>query len=224
MTRSTTLLRASQLTEAVPDFSLIESLRWTPENGYWLLDYHLRRLRDSADYFDFVFDETCVLNTLEERATVLPKIGHKVRLLLARDGTVKCSAELLGTPREPVELVLANTPVTSSDKFLFHKTTNRAVYEAAMTARGNADDVLLWNERGEITEPCRANIIVQFGEELYTPARECGLLGGTFRAALLAEGKIRERVIMQDELKNARALFRINSVRGWQRARLKIED
>ena len=47
---------------------------------------------------------------------------------------------------------------------------------------------------------------------------ECGLLNGTFRAALLDEGKIRERVFTWEELIDARGLWRINSVRGWQEA------
>lgn len=213
--------KARVLTEKLQEFSLIESLRWTPNEGFWLLEYHLRRLRDSADYFDFVLDETRVLDKLERVASKLSRIGHKVRLLMARDGSVEISAAPLQAQREPVQLALAQNPAHSHDKFLFHKTTQRAVYDAAMAERGDADDVLLWNERGEITETCVANIVVQFGDELFTPPLECGLLGGTLRAYLLEQGKIRERAILWQELIDARALFRINSVRGWQSARLE---
>lgn len=213
--------KARVLTELPQNFSLIESLRWTPQDGFWLLEYHLRRLRDSADYFDFAFDESRVRAELQRATAAVPRVGHKVRLLLARDGALTFSAEPLGAPREPVRLALAITPVNPSDKFLFHKTTRRAVYDAALAVRGAADDVLLWNERGEITETCAANIVVQFGDEYLTPPVECGLLGGTLRAALLEQGKIRERVIAWDELVDARALYRINSVRGWQSASLE---
>jgi para-aminobenzoate synthetase/4-amino-4-deoxychorismate lyase len=209
--------KARVLTEPAQEFSLLESLRWTPDEGFWLLEYHLRRLRDSADYFDFAYDETRVVQELECGALRLPPVGHKVRLLSARDGALTFAAAPLVSHPEPVRLALATTPVNSSDKFLFHKTTQRAVYEAALAQRGEAEDVLLWNERGEITETCSANIVVQFGDEYFTPPLECGLLGGTFRAALLAHGKIRERVIPWQELMDAHALFRINSVRGWQR-------
>lgn len=214
--------KARVLTEPQPEFSLLESLKWTPGDGYWLLEYHLRRLRDSADYFDFAFDETYVLKQLEQGVAPLERIGYKVRILLSRDGTLTFSAASLQTQREPVTLALATTPVTSSDKFLFHKTTQRAVYDAAMSQRGDADDVLLWNERGELTETCAANIVVQFGAgvtaELFTPPLECGLLNGTFRAALLDQHKIQERIIPWQDLTDARALFRINSIRGWQKA------
>ena len=210
--------KARVLTETLQEFSLIESLRWTHNEKFWLLEYHVRRLRDSADYFDFAFDETRVRGELERVVRTLPRVGHKVRLLLARDGTLNVSAAPLSTQREPVQLALAKTPVNSSDTFLFHKTTRREVYDAAFAPRGEADDVLLWNERGEITETCAANIVVQFGDECFTPPVECGLLGGTFRAALLEQGKIHERVMLWNELLDARAVFRINSVRGWQRA------
>jgi para-aminobenzoate synthetase/4-amino-4-deoxychorismate lyase len=154
----------------------------------------------------------------------LPRAPHKARLLLARDGALAFSAARLDTQPEPVRVVLAQMPVNARDKFLFHKTTQRAVYDAALAERGDADEVLLWNERGEITEMGSANIVVQFGEEFFTPPVECGLLGGTYRAFLLEQGKIQERVIPWDELRDARALFRINSVRGWQTARLEIGD
>ncbi len=215
-----TRTKARVLTEPQPEFSLLESLKWTPDQGYWLLEYHMRRLRDSADYFDFAFDETYILKQLEQGVAPLERIGYKVRILVARDGTLTFSAAPLQTQREPVQLALAKTPVQSSDKFLFHKTTQRAVYDAAMSQRGDADDVLLWNERGELTETCAANIVVQFGDELFTPPIESGLLNGTFRAYLLDQHQIRERIIPWQDLTDARALFRINSIRGWQRAEL----
>ena len=73
---------------ALQEFALLESLRLTPEEGYWLLEYHLRRLRDSADYFDFVYEQARVVEELERFATTLDGTGYKVRLLLARDGAV----------------------------------------------------------------------------------------------------------------------------------------
>jgi para-aminobenzoate synthetase/4-amino-4-deoxychorismate lyase len=210
--------KARILTEPPYEFSLLESLLWTQAEGYHLREYHLRRLRDSADYFDFAFEESLVLRELARLAAPLPDAAHKVRLLLARDGAPTASAERLTAQPEPVRLALAATPVNAADPFLFHKTTRRAVYDAALAERGEADDVLLWNERGELTETCTANLVVRFGDEFFTPPVQCGLLAGTYRAWLLEQGKIRERVIPWQELVDARALVRINSVRGWQSA------
>ena len=67
----------------------------------------------------------------------------------------------------------------------------------------DCDDVILWNERGEITESCSANVVIDLNGELITPPIECGLLGGTFRSELLAQGQIVERVITIEMLRHA---------------------
>jgi len=108
-------------------------------------------------------------------------------------------------------LTLATEPVDTSDRFLFHKTTRR---------RGG-DNVIFWNERGEVTESSIANLVVPIDGELCTPPIECGLLPGVFRNHLLAEGKIKERTISVKELQSTRDFFLINSVRKWIRASLR---
>src|SRR5262249_28277235 len=94
----------------------------------------------------------------------------------------------------------------SSDRFLFHKTTLRDF---------SANDIVYWNERGEVTESSIANIVVSIDGQLYTPPITAGLLAGTFRNYLLAQGKIGERAITIEELENAKEFYLINSVRKW---------
>lgn len=214
------LHKARVLTDPAPDYSLIESLRWSADEGYWLLDYHLRRLSDSSDYFDFPYDEPRVRSELERMARTLPNVPHKVRLVLARDGSLASDAAPLTAQMTPLRLRLAASPVDSGNRMLFHKTTERAVYDAALEARGDADDVLLWNERGEITETCVANVVVQLEGEQLTPPLDCGLLAGTYRQYLLDRGSVRERVIHIDDLRRAQAIYRVNSVRGGQACEL----
>ena len=91
-------------------------------------------------------------------------------------------------------------------------------------ARPDCDDIIFWNESGEITESTIANVVVQIDGELCTPPVESGLLAGTFRNQLLAEGKIKERVITIDELKNAGEFFLINSVRKWMKASFRRSE
>jgi para-aminobenzoate synthetase/4-amino-4-deoxychorismate lyase len=212
--------KARILTERRPDFSLLETMLWTPDEGYFLLDYHLRRMRNSAVYFVYPLDQARVQQKLAELVEALPPARHRVRLLLARNGTV--SAELfplIGTDiSQPARLKLAPTPVDSTDAFLYHKTTHRQVYEAAQTACPDCDDVLLWNERGEITETCIANVVVELEGELFTPPVQSGLLAGTFRTWLLDRGEIKERVISIDDLKQSGQIYVINSVRKWRNA------
>jgi para-aminobenzoate synthetase/4-amino-4-deoxychorismate lyase len=52
--------KARVLSDPRPHFALFETLLWSPEaGGYWLLDYHLRRLERSAEYFGFAPRRAC---------------------------------------------------------------------------------------------------------------------------------------------------------------------
>lgn len=136
-------------------------------------------------------------------------------MLVSRSGAI----DLEATRESPdgdrfSDVVLAADPIDVNDPFLYHKTTNRRVYEGAVAARPGMSDVLLYNQKNELTESTIANLIVDLDGELFTPPIECGLLAGTGRAQLLAEGKIRERKISIDEALSATRLFLVNSVRG----------
>jgi len=146
---------------------------------------------------------------------------HKVQLLVARDSTISCqSSPLNGTEKgQPVRLRLAPMPVNSSSPFLYHKTTDHRVYDGARNACSDCDDVLLWNEGGEITETCVGNIVVCLDGEMVTPPVSCGLLPGTFRNRLIEERKITEGILKIDDLKKSKHIFVINSVRKWRKAK-----
>jgi para-aminobenzoate synthetase/4-amino-4-deoxychorismate lyase len=118
----------------------------------------------------------------------------------------------------PVRVGLATQPVDTGEVFLYHKTTQRQVYEAARSSRPDCDDVLLWNQRGELTESCLANLVIELDGQLITPPVACGLLAGTMRAELLATGVIREGVVPVDALARASRVILVNSVRGWREA------
>ncbi|WP_448592962.1 aminodeoxychorismate synthase component I [Thermoflexus hugenholtzii] len=214
------LLKARILTEEWPDFDLLESMRWEPRIGYLLLERHLRRLAESACYFDFPYDEMEVRRVLEECAARLPLRPHKIRLQLSQEGSLKIQALPLeqASLRLPLRLGRSRDPVDSQNPFLYHKTTHRAIYEEARAARPDCDDVLLWNEKGEATESSMANLVVRMRGEWITPPVACGLLPGTLRGALLERGVLRERPINVTELALAEEIYLINSVRGWMQA------
>ena len=203
-------------------FSLLESLLWTPEEGWFLAEEHLRRMAESAAYFDFPFDPGAALRELGRFAGTLPGQSCKVRMQLGRDGALTLSGTPLagGATRSPLRLALASRPVDASDPFLYHKTTERSVFEQARREAGDCDDVLLWNREREITESTIANVVVRLHGRLLTPPVDCGLLPGTFRARLLEEGKIVEERITLAALDQAEEIFLVNSVRGWMPARL----
>lgn len=212
------LVKARILEQAQEPFSLIETMLWKPMEGWFLLERHMTRLANSARQFGFDFDAEAILSALDALAHSLPPAPHKVRLLLSGDGFSLESSALDASPLpSPYRLRLAIDPVDSHNGFLYHKTTRRGIYDAARRHCGECDDVLLWNERGELTESCIANLALKFGGEWFTPPVESGLLPGTFRQELIEKGEINVRVINKDELSSAEEIGLINSVRGWIR-------
>ncbi|GAB4198266.1 MAG: aminodeoxychorismate synthase component I [Roseiflexaceae bacterium] len=216
------LLKARVLTTPRPSFALLETLLWQPGSGYALLDRHLARLADSARYFGVPLDPAVARRTLEDLAATLPHTGRRVRLLVSLDGTPRCEhTPLPPTPDRPVLLGLAPTPVDSANPLLYHKTTARQVYEAALAACPGCDDALLWNERGELTETCIGNLALRLDGALLTPPVDSGLLPGTLRAELLEQGLLCEQTLTLADLERCEELFVLNSVRGMRLACLE---
>jgi para-aminobenzoate synthetase / 4-amino-4-deoxychorismate lyase len=198
-------------------FQLLETMLWEPGGGYFLLDGHLRRLFASARYFGFRADEGEIRRALQSPPAAAGP--HRVRLLLARDGTMHAEATPLAPAApEPLRVAISRDPVDSRDPHLYHKTTLRDPYDRRRAAHPDCDDVLLVNERGEATESTIANLVVRLDGALWTPPLASGLLPGVMRAAALSAGEVRERVMHPDDLSRAQEIWLINSVRKWRRA------
>ncbi|RLQ90120.1 aminodeoxychorismate synthase component I [Planomicrobium sp. Y74] len=212
--------KAEVLTARRPEFELLESLKL--ENGtYPLQSYHMKRLLDSAAYFNFPVDEKAVAASLAELAKEFSQGTFKVRFLLSRTGEFNLEAQSTAAITEPVNCTLSKSAIDSGNPFLYHKTTYRQVYEkAAETMPAEAFSVLLWNERQELTEFAIGNLAVEKAGEFFTPPASCGLLPGTFRQQLLDTGVLKEKIIRKDELGEYDAIWFINSVRGWLRVEM----
>ena len=209
--------------------SLFETMLWTSMDGYFLLDYHQKRLRASAQYFDYPINAEKISQLLDDTAKSLHKSDqqpsrYRVRLLLAKSGSLNIDYIKIEnvTPDYPLKVVLANKSVNSNDRYLYHKTTQRYVYEQAMEEFPGMDDVLLWNEKREVTEFTVANVVIRVGSNFLTPKLQCGLLAGTFRQFLLDKGEIEEAIITLADVRECDEVFLINSVRRWQPAILLI--
>ncbi len=225
-----TRIKARVLTQPRPEFKLLETMLWEPDSGIFLLDEHLQRLAKSAAYFDIPVDMHAVRQALVDFDHTCAGVIVRVRLLVSRDGNPEIQtfpieagrALSMKAPRTDhrsvptLRVTIAKIPVDSQDIFLFHKTTHRAVYEKAKIE--GFDDVILWNEKGEVTESTIANVVIRKNGKLITPPVECGLLAGTFREMLLKSGEVEEGIISVDELKTAEEVFLVNSVRKWQKA------
>ena len=91
------------------------------------------------------------------------------------------------------------------------------VYQSGLVE--GVDQTIFWNQNGELTETQSMNLAVKLGGEWLTPPLSSGLLPGTYRAYLLGEGLLRERVLFVADLEQAQELAFFNSVRRWKKGK-----
>ncbi len=210
-----------------PAFELIETLL-LQDGSFVLLEEHLARMRQSAEYFDFIFHEDRVRSALEAVARSCKHAQRaRVRLLLNKLGAPTCTAAPLEHEESAsVDLLLSEVKTSAGDRFLRHKTTYRALYDSAVQdarSLGFADK-LFQNTRNELTEGAIHNLIVSIAGEWFTPPLSCGVLPGIYRETLLQSKKVTERVLLLSDLLNADEAFVCNSVRGLRRVALVAEE
>lgn len=209
------LMKAALLKRKQPEFQLLESIGLI-NGSYIVLENHMDRLEKSARYFDFSIDLHAIREKLSSIASDQAFGKWKIRLLVHKDGKFDCETlQITENPPGKIAIALADEPISSEDIFLYHKTTNRAVYEKIQNGHPGVYDVLLWNEKNEFTEFTGGNVVVQIDGQLFTPPIECGLLAGTFRKKLVGTGEVLERIIRVDEWSYCERAWFINSVREW---------
>ncbi len=211
-------VKASLITTPRPDFSLLETLLWNGRQ-YVRLKRHVARAAASAAFFGIPLDAADLERRLTAHALAHPGTPRRVRALVSQEGCVEIESRDFAALTGVLTATLALEPVDSQDVFLFHKTTHRAVYDARRHDAPNVGDVLLWNERGELTEFTIGNLVLEVGGEYLTPPQGAGLLAGTLRQEGLKSGLLEERTLYKTDLERAR-VWRINSLRGWERVDL----
>ena len=210
-----TIAKARVLTARRPRFELYETLRHDPGEGFRHLDRHLARLRASSAYFGFTFDEAAVMEAARHAASRFPDRPARVRVSVDRRGAVDAGATALVSSPEPVRVAIdRDHPVDRTDPMLFHKTSLRSVYDEARARHPDADDVLLVNDRGEVTESTIANVAVSISGRWITPPLDAGLLPGVGREVALEEGWLEEATIRVDDLERTDAMELVSDVRG----------
>ncbi len=210
------------LARAGKPLKLLETMAWTPDGGISLRQRHINRLLEAGDHFGIHIDMTVVMDLLN---TVRSDTPVMLRLLIDADGSPELAVRAL--PPESGEtrvLPIDTEPTDPFDEFLVYKTTTRTRYDEAYERFPDAPDVILWNRRGELTETCIANLVLEFDGQLVTPDRQSGLLAGTLREELLERGQLHEAVLTLDDLHRADRVFTINSVRGWDEIEVRTSE
>ncbi len=211
------------LERARADFLLLETLR-LEDGHYWLLPEHLSRMAASAAYFGYVWQPDAVRACLDDVALGRDVGTYRVRLTCAPQGTLSVEAFALQPTAQPVIFNRSEAPLPTNGRdheFVVHKTTRRDHYDTRLRSAPGVFDTLLCNERGEVTEFTRGNLALRLNGHWLTPALACGLLPGSYRAHLLAQGQLTEAVLTWADVQRAEQVAFFNSLRGWLLAEIQ---
>lgn len=212
---------------AEPDFRLIETLLWQDGRApRWAR--HEARLTHSAAALGFACDRAAVRRALA--AAVAGREGERLRLrlTLARDGTLEASATAFEAlaPGTAWRLAVSERRLDQDDPLLRHKTSRRALYDgerARLLAGGAAEEAIFLNRAGRFADggiTCLYAADPAAPAVLLTPPLADGCLDSVLRAELLATGRAREAPLTPAALRRAPALFVGNALRGLIPARL----
>jgi para-aminobenzoate synthetase/4-amino-4-deoxychorismate lyase len=205
---------------AAARFDLIETMRFTPEEGIPLLDLHLERLRTSAQEMGFAFDRHALRNAIQALCFDADA-PSRLRLVAARSGAY--SLELTAMPSAlpaPLTCAVLRLPVDEGDWRLRHKSTDRRFYDHGLAAAQavGAHEALFLRDDGLVTEGCFTNVFVERDGMLLTPPASLGLLPGILRRSLIDAGQATEAELTLDDL--ASGFLVGNALRGLMSARL----
>jgi para-aminobenzoate synthetase / 4-amino-4-deoxychorismate lyase len=211
------LLKSKFLTEPLNYFEIFETMRY--ENGQIkFIDDHIERMKTTADYFLFKFNEKKIRKQIDKSIADLDKQKiKKIRLSLAKWGEIRVNVSDIEKPAKDISVIISQNKINSSDKFRYFKTTNRKLYDDEykhFSSKGFFD-VLYLNEKDEIAEGSRTNIFFRKGTNWFTPAIESGLLPGVYRKYFIeTHPDISEKNIRIEDLINADELLITNALRG----------
>ena len=194
------------------DFQLIETMRFE-KKSIKRLDLHMKRLAQSADYFNINIDINEIKMQLNEAcASFVENLTEThpifmVRLTCDLNGNVLVNTKLL--PNSRYDAKIAEIKLT---KPCFHqnKTSVRAQY-------GDPNTLALLHNNGEILEFNIGNLVYEIEGVKYTPKSKY-ILNGCFKQSIQTE--LTERNIHIDELVEGHhngtiKVYLINSLREW---------
>jgi para-aminobenzoate synthetase / 4-amino-4-deoxychorismate lyase len=216
--------KAAILVQDRPSFSLLETLRLS-DGVAVRQERHLARMAASAEYFGFDDPRAAAAEAIRRAVAANSRGDHRLRVTAEQDGSSHAEVQPMpvAAMRSP-RVSLCRQPVDRDDVFLYHKTTNRHVYESRRDVHPDAFDVLLMNGDGELTEFTLGNLVLQVAGRSFTPPRDAGLLAGVFRGALLDRGEVAERTLTTEDLASAERIWLVNSLREWVEVELAPEE
>jgi branched-chain amino acid aminotransferase len=220
----------------------------------FLYERHMRRLRRSAEalVLDVPFDDASLRRSIDQTmdaAGIAAGDDAYIRVLLTRGvgeltydpkATPQPTTVIIVKPFEPpaarvfnegirISLVetLRNHPQSVNPAIKSNNLLNNAIAMQAAYRRG-AEEALMCNYRGELSECSQANFFLVRGGVAWTPKTSAGLLEGVTRTFLFEVGKdvgvdVREDVLYPKDLADADEIFITSTTRELSPV-VKVDD
>jgi branched-chain amino acid aminotransferase len=218
----------------------------------FLYDRHMRRLRQSSErlLLDVPFDDATLLEWIGRTIDAAGELDQAyIRILLTR-GVGDLNYDPKSTPKpttviivKPFEAPAARVfsegirislvdmlrnhpksvnPVIKSNNLLNNALAMQAAY------RTGAEEALMCNYRGELTECSQANFFMVRAGAVLTPQSAAGLLEGVTRAFIFELGRelgieVREEVLAPKDLESADEMFLTSTTRELSPV-VKVDD
>ena len=212
-----TLLKSEFLSSPVKPFQLIETLR-IEKGSVFLFEEHIERLKKSAHYFIFNFNEKelrdSLLKIVKEKYS---KRKYRLRLTLNKWGKFNFEFALIKPLSDFIKVVVSDKKVSSENRFQYFKTTNRKLYntEYSTCCANGFFDVIFFNEKEELAEGSITNIFIRKDNTWLTPAISSGILAGIYRNYFISgRNDVKETTLSLNDLLNADEVKLVNSIRG----------
>lgn len=205
------LAKAEFLVSTKPQWSVIDALHRRDLNDPPTVDAHMARLTRTCDALGIPLHANEIQTALRSRQDIGPP---KIRIVVHRDGAYRIEAGESEAAPGSIRAAVARRPVHAGDPNLRFKTTGRGVYDSFLNEHPEFDEVLLWNEAGEVTEFCRGSLIAHIGCRRLSPPPECGCLHSVSIALLVADGAVSYGRMRLDDIAQADRLLYVNAVTG----------
>lgn len=152
------------------------------------------------------------------------RIGQ-VRITQLSSGELLVHAREHAMPEVAISLVLYPYPKNESSVLAGMKTISYGENTSALrfAKEHGRDDVVLINNRGEVSESALSNLLAWDGSEWFTPELGSGCLPGVTRELLVEFFGVKEKVMMPGDLEQMEALAITSSLRDVQ-AVSKFQD
>ncbi len=156
----------------------------------FLLEEHIERLKSSADYFLFKFEEKIILKEIVKQLSKLnPTKSYRYKLELNKWGKITSEIKEYIEDKSEKKIIISNKQINTQNPFQYFKTTNRKLYDNELRKYAGKGfiDVIFFNEKNQLTEGARTNIFIRKNESWYTPSLKSGILPGIYRKYLLQQ-------------------------------------